>query len=344
MTFQQTQTDSIQAQEQTEGISMMQNRRVEEQPQHPYQVLRKLPADATPAQQDSAIQAVFHVENTHLSTRPDTLGIPGYGKGKSAKDVSLPQYYKVGFFTNDPMYHPELSGRTGIAGDPMPYTIRGDNTLTALLLGCFILMMVALSRSKRFIFRQAKDFLFEPRTNTTEMTETTSEFRIQFFLVMQTCLLLSIIAFLYTQEWVADTFILSSQYQLIQIFFGLFVGYFLLKGLLYWAVNSLFFGSRKSERWLKSMLFLASVEGVALFPQVMVQSYFDVPLQNGMIYTLLILFLVKITTLYKGYLVFFKGKTFVLQIILYFCALEIVPVLSLWGILVMVVDYLKINF
>ena len=92
------------------------------------------------------------------------------------------------------------------------------------------------------------------------------------------------------------------------------------------------------------MLFLASVEGVALFPQVMVQSYFDVPLQNGMIYTLLILFLVKITTLYKGYLVFFKGKTFVLQIILYFCALEIVPVLSLWGILVMVVDYLKINF
>ena len=52
----------------------------------PYQVLRQLPADATPAQQDSAIQANFHPENTHLSERPDTLHLPGHDKGKSYKE------------------------------------------------------------------------------------------------------------------------------------------------------------------------------------------------------------------------------------------------------------------
>lgn len=71
-------------------------------------------------------------------------------------------------------------------------------------------------------------------------------------------------SFLYTQDCVADTFILSSQYQLVAIFFGVFVGYYALKMLIYWFVNSVFFG-KKSTRWLKSFLFITSFEGVALF-------------------------------------------------------------------------------
>lgn len=312
---------------------------------HPYQVLGKLPPDATPAQQDSAIQAVFHVENKHLSTRPDTLHLPGHDKGKSIKDVSLPQYYRENFFSKDSLFHPELDGgRYGVAGDPVPYTIRGDNTITALLLGCFILALVAFSKSRRFIFRQARNFFYEPQSLTTEFSETTNEFRFQFFLVLQTCLLLSVISFLYTLECVADTFILSSQYQLVAVFFGIYVAYFSLKTLIYWLVNNVFFGKRKSVRWLKSLLFIVSVEGIALFPLVMLQSYFDLSVQNAVIYAVLVMTLVKILLFYKSYVAFFRQKAFYLQIILYFCALEMMPLLSLWGVLVMIVDYLKINF
>ena len=53
-------------------------------PRHPYQVLRTLPKDATPAQQDSAIQAAFQPKEVRYSNMPDTLHLPGYGKGKSA--------------------------------------------------------------------------------------------------------------------------------------------------------------------------------------------------------------------------------------------------------------------
>ena len=59
-------------------------------PRHPYEVLRSLPPDATPAQQDSAIQAVFQPEVIERSTRPDTLHMPGHGKGKDFKEVNLP--------------------------------------------------------------------------------------------------------------------------------------------------------------------------------------------------------------------------------------------------------------
>ena len=166
----------------------------------------------------------------------------------------------------------------------------------------------------------------------------------QFFFVLQTCLLLSIISFLYTLERVADTFFLSSQYQLVAIFFGIYVAYFALKMLVYWLVNNVFFGRRKSVRWLKQLLVVTSVEGIALFPLVMLQSYFDLSIQKAVIYVIFVIVVSKIMLLYKSFVMFFRHKNFFLQIILYFCALEIMPLLSLGGILVKVVDYLKINF
>ena len=326
-------TDSVKAKPAAEAV-----------PQ-PHEVLEKLPADATPEQQDSAIQAAIKVVNTHLSTRPDTLSLPGHNDWVSPYDISLPKYYKETFFSKDTLFYSETGGgRYGVAGDPVPYTIRGDNTITALLIGCFVIALIALANTRGFLMRQARHFFREPRTNTTGYPETTAEVRFQFFFVLQTCLLLSIISFLYTLERVADTFFLSSQYQLVAIFFGIYVAYFALKMLVYWLVNNVFFGRRKSVRWLKQLLFVTSVEGIALFPLVMLQSYFDLSIQKAVIYVIFVIVLVKILLLYKSFVMFFKQKNFYLQIILYFCALEIMPLLSLWGVLVNVVNHLKINF
>jgi hypothetical protein len=318
----------------------------ESKPKHPYQVLQQLPPNATPAQQDSAIQSVFHPELKHLSTRPDTLHLPGQDVGKSIKEVNLPQYYRESFFSNNSLLHPELNvERYGVAGDPVPYSIRNDDVITGLLLGCFLFMLIAYSRLHHFILRQVKSFFYVPRSeNVTVVTETSGEFRFQFFMVALTCLLWALLAFFYTQDRVAHTFVLESEYQLIAIFFGCFIVYFLLKGLLYPLTNLIFFDRKKNEQWMKAMLFLSAVEGVSLFPLVMLQSYFDISVQSAIIYTAVVLILVKILTIYKGFVIFFRQNGAVLQIILYFCALEIVPILALAGFLVMIVDYLKINF
>ena len=313
----------------------------------PYQVLRQLPADATPAQQDSAIQANFHPENTHLSERPDTLHLPGHGKGKSYKDdVVIPLYYKEHFFANDSLLREEVGGgRYGVAGDPKPYASRNDDVITSLLLACFVLTLLAFSRSMPFIARQAKDFFYvQHREDSPTMTETTSEFRFQFFLVIQTCLLLALITFFYTLENVANTFILQSQYQLVAIFSGCFIVYYLLKALLYEIVNLVFFDKKKNEQWFKSQLFTVAMMGIALFPVVMLRCYFNLPMQTTMICVIILLILVKISSFYKCFVIFFRHNAIPLQIILYFCALEIVPLLSLAGVLVSIVDYLKINY
>ncbi len=46
----------------------------------------------------------------------------------------------------------------------------------------------------------------------------------------------------------------------------------------------------------------------------------------------------------KAYIIFFRRNGVFLQIFLYFCALEVVPLFALWGGLVLISHYLKINF
>ena len=100
----------------------------------PRMVLSWLPRDATPAQQDSAIQAHFKPSEIRWSKRPDTLHLPGHDKGHNMLDTQLPQYYREGFFSKDTLFHPELpGGRYGVAGEPVPYSVHGDSFITTLL-------------------------------------------------------------------------------------------------------------------------------------------------------------------------------------------------------------------
>ena len=318
---------------------------VRHQPITPATVLKWLPRDATPAQQDSAIQAHFQPDEIHWSEQPDTLHLPGHSKGVDLTHVEMPQYYREGFFSKDSLFHPELEGgRYGVAGDPVPYNVRNDNVITSLLLAFFILMVIAIANARRFISRQAKVFLYLPHEGTTEFTETANEMRFQLFLVVLTSLLLALLYYFFTTHFVADTFILESQYQLIAIFFGMFVGYFLVKMLLYTVVNGVFFGLKRNGQWMKSLLFIISLEGVLLFPAILLQAYFDLEMQKVAIYCAGVLILMKMLTIYKCYIIFFRQNVFPLQIFLYFCALEMIPLFAFWGALVTTGNYLKINF
>lgn len=319
----------------------------DEQPRHPYQVLHELPPDATPAQQDSALQSVYSGNEYRKAATPldSTSLLNRCNINNKLEKVDLPQYYRQNFFSTDSLWHPELNGgRYGIAGDPVPYTIKSDNMITGLLLGCFILALIAFSKSRWFIMRQAKNFFRIQRSGTTEITETTNEFRFQFFLVAQTCLSLSLVSFIYAQEYNSDTFLVSSQYQLIAMFFGVFAGYFTLKSLLYTFVNWVFFGNRQNEQWLKSYLFITSVEGVAMYPFVVSQAYFGLSVKNTILYIIAIVIFSRLLSLYKCFLIFFREKGVYLQIILYFCALEIMPLLAICGGLSVLINYLNINF
>ena len=313
-------------------------------PQTPYQVLRMLPKDATPAQQDSAIQAWFEPGEIHYSEQPDTLHLPGDEVPRDLKAVQIPQYYRENFFSADTLYHPELEGgRYGIAGDPIPYTIHNDHVITCILLACFLIMAFVMSHISHFVIHQAKQFIYNPQANSPLM-ETGNEIRFQLIFLVITSLLYALLYFIYVSQYVASTFILSSEYALLGIYVGLIMSYFVVRGLLYTAVNKVFFDSKKNVQLLESLLFITACEGVALFPLVLLMAYFQFSLQNVLYYCIFILVFVKILTFYKTYIIFFKQKEFFLQIILYFCALEMIPLAMLWSGLSVITDILKVNY
>ena len=314
-------------------------------PLTPAQVLSWLPRNATPAQQDSAIQAHFKPGEIRWSTRPDTLHLPGHDRGHNMLDVNLPQYYREGFFSKDSLFHPELrGGRSGVAGDPVPYTVHSDNLLTGLLLLCLIMVVVTFSSVKDFLVRQAKSFFYFSHDVASEMSETAVELRFQFFLVLLSCLLCSLLFYFYTLYFIGETFILRSPYYLILIYWGIFIAYYVLKVLLYSITNLVLFDSKRNKQWMRSFLFIVSSEGVLMFPIMMVKGYFDISMFSASVYVAVVLIIIKILTIYKCYNIFFNRNVVKLQIILYFCALEMVPFLLLWSVLNATANMLKINF
>lgn len=310
----------------------------------PAEAISRLPKDATPAQQDSAVQAHAKFSEIHWSQQPDTLHMPGHGKGKSVKDIHIPQYYRESFFSKDTLLHPELQGgRQGVAGTPIPYAIAHDNLITSLLLGCFIIAMFTMARTRAFITRQIKSFYYISHEQANQLTETSGEVWFLLFMGLQTCLLFAIIYINYVRERMGDTFIIE-QYQMVGMFTFIVATYFLIRSILYWLTGWVFFSKKKNVQWQRSSLFLISAEGMLLFPIVILLTYFNITMKSVMIYAFFIVIFIKILSFYKLYVIFFKRKGIFLQIFLYFCALEIVPLFVIGGLLLIINNYLKVNF
>ena len=312
-------------------------------PQTPYQVLRLLPKDATPAQQDSAIQAWLGPREIHYSEQPDTLHLPGEEVPKDMKAVDIPLYYRENFFSKDTLYHEELlAGGNGVAGDPVPYTLNHDNIITGLLILCFLFITFALSRISGFIGRQLNNFFYMQGGNHN-IIETGNEVNFQIVFVGLTSLVYGLLYYLYATTYVADTFTLSSEYAILGIFISVFILYFPIHFMLYHIVNSIFFDKSRNKKFLTSRLFLTAMEGVVLFPLLLTLAFMHFSALYAIIYCAIVVFLVKILTFYKSFIIFFKQKEFFLQNILYFCALEMVPLFALLSGLAVIVDIFKIK-
>ncbi len=261
------------------------------------------------------------------------------------ESATLPLFYKESPTPFDTAFTSGGNVRwMGVAGDPVPYLMRNDDAITLMMLACFVMAVVSIAQSRQFIERQIKYF-FRSRSNAaTTVGETAAEVRFQCILLLQTCLLYSILQYLYTCEYISSTFVLGSPYQLIGIFFVAVCLFQLLRGALYTAVNNVFFDGKINLQWIKSLLFLAALEGVALYPVVLLLIYFNLSFDNAIVCFVIVFLFIKILTFYKCCTIFFGRLGNFLQIFLYFCALELIPLVSLWGILVIIGNYLKVNF
>ena len=296
-------------------------------------------------QRSSRVQPTpLHPGDNFIMPMPEDSAEAG---GHARYDVGgeLSRVMKQNFFTSkDSTLRTDLPYRSyGVAGDPIPYTVRGDNAITILLILCFIFFVVSVAHSKQFIMKQIKGFFFVSHSSDSN-TETGGELRFQVFLAIVDSLVLAIGSYLLATRAMTTEFMFQTDLVLIAWFFAVFVSFFGVRWLIGTVVNMVFFDVKKNLQWIKAQLLLTACEGVLLFPMLLLQVYFDFSAKNAIYYFGFVLILNKLLTFYKCWLIFFRQNGLFLQNILYFCALEIAPLLAFGGAWLALIDYLKINF
>ena len=128
------------------------------------------------------------------------------------------------------------------------------------------------------------------------------------------------------------------------MFAAIIIVYVLVKAVAYSVTGWVFFDRRSNDLWMKSFLFLLAMEGVCLFPIVMLRAYFELSVQTTLVSTAIVLGIFKLLALYKSYLIFFRNGGHSLQIFLYFCTLELMPLAMLIGALMLTTANLKVDY
>ena len=233
---------------------------------------------------------------------------------------------------------------SGFEGTPISYSPRTDDAIALTLLACFFLSSIALARGKKFLSQQVKDFVLHRERTSIFDSSTAADVRYLLVLVLQTCVLSGITFFIYFHDTCPALMDHVSSLLLLGIYVGFCLAYFLLKWLIYMFLGWTFFDKNKTNIWLESYSALIYYVGFALFPFVLFLVYFDLSLTNLVIIGSIILIFTKILMFYKWIKLFFHQFSGLFLLILYFCALEIVPCLLLYQGMIQMNNILLIKF
>ena len=233
---------------------------------------------------------------------------------------------------------------SGFEGTPISYSPRTDDAIALTLLACFFLSSIALARGKKFLSQQVKDFVLHRERTSIFDSSTAADVRYLLVLVLQTCVLSGITFLNYFHDTCPALMNRVSPLLLLGIYVGFCLAYFLLKWLIYMFLGWTFFDKNKTNIWLESYSALIYYVGFALFPFVLFLVYFDLSLTNLVIIGAIILIFTKILMFYKWIKLFFHQFSGLFLLILYFCALEIVPCLLLYQGMIKMNNILLIKF
>ena len=233
---------------------------------------------------------------------------------------------------------------SGFEGTPISYSPRTDDAIALTLLVCFFLSSIVLARGKKFLSQQVKDFVLHRERTSIFDSSTAADVRYLLVLVLQTCVLSGITFLNYFHDTCPALMDHVSSLLLLGIYVGFCLAYFLLKWLLYMFLGWTFFDKNKTNIWLESYSALIYYVGFALFPFVLFLVYFDLSLTNLVIIGSIILIFTKILMFYKWIKLFFHQFSGLFLLILYFCALEIVPCLLLYQGMIQMNNILLIKF
>ena len=273
---------------------------------------------------DTAHQAASKACNL-LQLRPGNQLTPVV-RFQSLSDVRTP------FFTLQEVPLPQAEGETGT---PFPYSFRNDDYLTGMLLLCFFLVAWSISSSWHY-FRLHVKAIFRPAglllKSNAENADTA--LRGSAFLLLQAAFSFGILYYDFLAQnhrALVDT--IDNPHLIMALSGGMIVLFVLLKMGLYQMVNSVFFPKNSRDEWRETYIFTIVFMGLLILPVSLLVFFFDLSFEKQYVAFICVVCVAKLVLLYRCSRIFFRHVGSSLHLILYLCALEIVPALILWRVL-----------
>lgn len=258
-----------------------------------------------------------------FSLDPDAESVP-LAPFATPDDVRLP------FFSLSEVEIPEAAGFTG---ELLPYSFRTDDGVTGALLLCFFLTSWVISHSWVFLRTHLLSFLRPQPGADGDFERTGSETRGVIFLFLQTAFVLSILYYGHLRFHAPAASLPESPYPVLGLTSAILILFVLLKVAVCQLVNHVFFSRAQCGQWAESYVFSIVWFGLLALPVALLVVFLDLDFQVQQILLFCILLLVKMTLFFRYFRTFFPFRAGWLHLILYLCALEITPALTLWRIL-----------
>ena len=217
---------------------------------------------------------------------------------------------------------------------PIPYTPKADDGIAIILLCCFFLSAFVLAKTKKFLWQQGNNFILHKDRTSIFSSSTATDVHYLLLLVLQTCILAGICFFNYFDN---DNPLLVQQihpYLLLGIYTGVCLIYVILKWLIYSFLGWVFLDKGVTDMWLESYSTIIYYLGFALFSFVLFLVYFDLSTDIMVTIGLVLIIFAKLLIFYKWLKFFFNNIYGLLLLILYFCALEIIPCFIYYQVLI----------
>ena len=222
----------------------------------------------------------------------------------------------------------QVTAPAGMQGELLPYKPESDEAVLGAIFLCFVLILLALQKGSKSLLPYLKNVVVV-RRRTSLFDERNSSSSVQ-TVALSLSTMVGCGLCLYHHYADEIFFYDANHFLVLAAYFAFFVLLIAGKSIFYNFVNWIFFEREKAARWKENYWGLMAATGVVLFPTVLYVTFLDFESQNSDYLLLTILSILKILLFYKLIRNFFTHLYGVSHLILYFCALEIIPDLILW--------------
>ena len=226
---------------------------------------------------------------------------------------------------------------------PAPYNIATDNVIMLLfimnIIGiAYVILMNGTSiveRTKELLYYRHNSTPFNDRTHITKICNT--------LMYAQTTFYLAIIAMCEMREYTTPG-IEQSPLVFLGVYAAAFLLFFLLKRVAYGMVNSILYTRKEAQEWNNLYSFTIKLLGFALAPAAMAVMFIPSLSLNYVNFYIILTGCAYVYTITSGLIkIIFTKKRSCLEIFLYLCALEFLPIAMVWKSLLQVSGLITIK-